>query len=114
MDEEEEDEGGKEKEEEEREAGGSSASTPVLALPPCGEANLTLLHKSSKILETQKIPAAPPQFPHLLADEHPHHLLPPLLDNTTISNPEQNLEQNQSDTYETRLPEVVTSHKYTN
>ena len=52
MDEEEEDEGGKEKEE--REAGGSSASTPVLALPPRGEANLTLVHKSSKILETPK------------------------------------------------------------
>ena len=52
VDEEEEDEGGKEKEEEEREAGGSSASTPVLALPPRGEANLTLVHKSSKILET--------------------------------------------------------------
>ena len=57
MDEEEEDEGGKEKEEEEREAGGSSASTPVLALPPRGEANLTLVHKSSKILETPKNPA---------------------------------------------------------
>ena len=51
VDEEEEDEGGKEKE---REAGGSSASTPVLALPPRGEANLTLVHKSSKILETPK------------------------------------------------------------
>ena len=67
MDEEEEDEGEKrdqEKKEEEGEAGGSSASTPVLALPPCGEANLTLLHKSSKILKTQKNPSTPnPQFP---------------------------------------------------
>ena len=53
-----------------------------------------------------------PEFPHLLVPENPHHLLH-LLDNTAISNPKDKLEQNQV-IHETRLPEVVTPHKYTN
>ena len=53
-----------------------------------------------------------PEIPHLLDPENPQHLLGPL-DNTAISNPKEKLEQNQV-IHETRLPEVVTPHKYTN